>query len=79
MQRALEILGFGPCYHMRTCMNEFPRDNEMWMEAFRAKYDGIGDFGRTEWDQLLGQYSVSSGKSHLHRLSQVLRVRTVCL
>ena len=56
---ALELLGMGPCYHMRTCMNEFPRDNNMWMEAFRAKYDLVGSFEKKEWDQLLGHYSVS--------------------
>ncbi|KAL8873068.1 MAG: hypothetical protein Q9174_001406 [Haloplaca sp. 1 TL-2023] len=57
MQMALEKLGLGPCYHMRTAMNEYPRDNEMWMEAFQAKYDGIGTFGKEHWDQLLGHYS----------------------
>lgn len=39
-------------------MNEYPRDNIMWMEAFNAKYDGSGKFEREEWDQLLGHYSV---------------------
>lgn len=58
MQKALEQLGFGPCYHMRTCMNEYPRDNVMWMEAFNAKYDDGGKFEGKEWDQLLGHYSV---------------------
>ncbi|KAL8966373.1 MAG: hypothetical protein Q9183_003400 [Haloplaca sp. 2 TL-2023] len=57
MQMALEKLGLGPCYHMRTAMNEYPRDNEMWLEAFQAKYDGIGTFGKEQWDQLLGHYS----------------------
>ena len=58
MQKALEQLGFGQCYHMRTCMNEYPRDNVMWMEAFNAKYDDGRKFGRKEWDQLLAHYSV---------------------
>lgn len=26
----------------------------MWMQAFDAKYNGIGSFGREHWDQLLG-------------------------
>ncbi len=60
MQMALEQLGFGPCYHMRTAMNQYPRDCAMWLEAFQAKYDGIGAFEREQWDQLLGNYSVSS-------------------
>lgn len=39
-------------------MNEYPRDNVMWMEAFNAKYDDGGRFEGKEWDQLLGHYSV---------------------
>lgn len=69
MQKALEQLGFGPCYHMRTCMNEYPNDSVMWIEAFEAKYRGIGTFGRKEWDQLLGHYRVSSMTS---RISQAI-------
>lgn len=37
-------------------MNEYPRDNVMWMEAFNAKYDDGRNF--EGWDQLLGRYSV---------------------
>ena len=59
MQKALDQLGFGKCYHMRTAMNEYPRDCAMWLEAFEAKYDGKGSFGKKQWDQLLGHYSVS--------------------
>ncbi|KAI4190722.1 MAG: hypothetical protein L6R41_000584 [Letrouitia leprolyta] len=58
IQKALEILGLGPCYHMRTAMNEFPRDCAMWMQAFEAKFDGKGQpFTRQQWDQLLARYS----------------------
>ncbi|KAL8709497.1 MAG: hypothetical protein Q9220_005739 [cf. Caloplaca sp. 1 TL-2023] len=53
---ALERLGFGPCYHMRTAIAEKPHDCATWLEAFRAKYDGIGTFGKEQWDQLLGQH-----------------------
>ncbi|KAL8951565.1 MAG: hypothetical protein Q9222_002475 [Ikaeria aurantiellina] len=53
---ALEHLGFGPCYHMRTAITEYPHDCAMWLEAFRAKYDGIGTFGKEQWDQLLGNH-----------------------
>lgn len=46
---------------MRTAMNEYPRDCEMWLEALKSKYDGKGKvFGREEWDQLLGNFSVST-------------------
>jgi len=59
IQKSLEQLGFGPCYHMRTAMNQYPRDCAIWLEAFEAKYDGIGVFEKKQWDQLLGNYSVS--------------------
>ena len=59
MQKALEDLGYGKCYHMRTAMNQYPRDCAMWLEAFEAKYDGSGSFEKKQWDQLLGNYSVS--------------------
>ena len=44
---------------MRAAMNEYPRDCSMWLEAFQAKYDGVGTFEKEQWDQLLGRYSVS--------------------
>lgn len=59
IQKALEELGFGKCYHMRTAMNQYPRDCAMWLEALEAKYDGSRSFERQQWDQLLGKYSVS--------------------
>ena len=45
---------------MRTAMNQYPRDCAMWLEAFEAKYDGSGTFEKKQWDQLLGDYSVSN-------------------
>lgn len=33
---------------------ENPPDCLMWHDALNAKYKGEGDFGRKEWDQLLG-------------------------
>lgn len=39
---------------MRAASTETPRDCEMWTRAIRAKFDGEGDFGKAEWDQLLG-------------------------
>ncbi|KAK5122261.1 hypothetical protein LTR85_004171 [Meristemomyces frigidus] len=36
-------------------MNDNPRDAEMWIEAFQAKFEGKGrPFERKDWDQLLG-------------------------
>lgn len=39
---------------MRAASTETPRDNEMWIRAIKAKWDGEGEFGKREWDQLLG-------------------------
>ncbi|KAM3066198.1 hypothetical protein ACMFMG_012141 [Clarireedia jacksonii] len=39
---------------MRSASTETPRDCEMWMCALRAKYDGIGNFEKKDWDALLG-------------------------
>lgn len=39
---------------MRAASTETPRDCEMWLRAIRAKWDGEGEFGKQEWDQLLG-------------------------
>lgn len=39
---------------MRAASTETPRDNEMWIRAIKAKWDDEGEFGKEEWDQLLG-------------------------
>lgn len=54
MRKALERLGYGKCYHMMCASVENPPDCLMWHDALNAKYKGIGEFGRKEWDQLLG-------------------------
>lgn len=51
---ALERLGYLKCYHMMCASVENPPDCLMWHDALLAKYDGVGEFGRKEWDQLLG-------------------------
>ena len=38
---------------------ENPPDCLMWQDAFAAKYDGKGKFGKDEWDKLLGHCQVS--------------------
>lgn len=57
MCQALEILGFNATYHMTSVGNN-RRDASMWLDALRAKYDGVGRFGIAEWDQLLGHCQV---------------------
>ncbi|KAI0540367.1 P-loop containing nucleoside triphosphate hydrolase protein [Xylaria digitata] len=42
-------------YHMISASVDNPPDCLLWQRALSAKYNGIGDFGRQEWDQLLGR------------------------
>jgi hypothetical protein len=53
MCRAYEILGYPNPYHFSTVFAN-AKDADMWMEAFRAKFDGVGTFGKEQWDALLG-------------------------
>jgi hypothetical protein len=43
---------------MMSASMENPPDCLMWHDALNAKYDGVGEFGRKEWDQLLGDCQV---------------------
>lgn len=54
LRTALKELGFSDCYHMMSASVENPPDCLMWQDAFAAKYDGVGTFGREQWDQLFG-------------------------
>lgn len=54
LRTALKELGFDDCYHMMSASVENPPDCLMWQDAFAAKYDGVGKFGREEWDKLFG-------------------------
>ncbi|CZR69238.1 uncharacterized protein PAC_19138 [Phialocephala subalpina] len=55
MRAAMQQLGYVDTYHMMSCSIENPPDALMWMDALRAKYDGVGKpFTREDWDQLLG-------------------------
>ena len=67
LRTALKRLGYTDCYHMMSASVENPPDCLMWMDALTAKYDGIGTFGREQWDQLLGHCQVGihyPGSSH---------------
>ncbi len=55
IRKALLQLGYSDTYHGYEAAAENPQDCELWLEAFRAKFDGEGKvFGREEFDQLLG-------------------------
>ncbi|KAI9702215.1 MAG: hypothetical protein M1820_006297 [Bogoriella megaspora] len=58
LRTALKRLGYTDCYHMMSASVENPPDCLMWMDALTAKYDGVGTFGREQWDQLLGHCQV---------------------
>ncbi|KAK9780356.1 putative P-loop containing nucleoside triphosphate hydrolase protein [Seiridium cardinale] len=55
MRAAMKQLGYVDTYHMMNCSIENPPDALLWMDALRAKYDGVGKpFTREDWDKLLG-------------------------
>lgn len=54
LRTALVELGYKDCYHMMSASVENPPDCLMWSDALAAKYDGVGTFGREQWDQLFG-------------------------
>ena len=55
MRQAYSILGYESPYHFASIVQNC-RDADMWNEALRAKFDGVGKpYGRAEFDQLLGQ------------------------
>jgi hypothetical protein len=54
LRAALQELGYTDTYHMMSASVENPPDCLCWMDAFAAKYEGRGKFGREEWDSLLG-------------------------
>ncbi|KAI0975921.1 P-loop containing nucleoside triphosphate hydrolase protein [Xylaria arbuscula] len=54
MRAAMKQLGYVDTYHMMNCSIENPPDALLWMDALRAKYDGVGKFTRKDWDKLLG-------------------------
>ena len=56
MQTAFNLLGI-PCCHSFSLYNHV-HDCSLWISAFDAKFSGRGkQFTRTEWDQLLADYS----------------------
>ncbi|KAI1658732.1 hypothetical protein F4813DRAFT_395613 [Daldinia decipiens] len=55
IRAAMKKLGYVDTYHMMNCSIENPPDALLWMDALRAKYDGVGEpFTRKDWDKLLG-------------------------
>src|SRR5690349_13399140 len=69
MQSALQMLGFGPVMHgLNGWMHH--QNNLMWIDGLRAKLDDpssssaadihLKPFGRKEFDNLLGEYEVTS-------------------
>lgn len=58
MREAYAILGYPDPYHYASIFANI-RDADMWIEALRAKYKGVGKpYARAEFDQLLGHSGV---------------------
>jgi len=59
MKAALEILGFGPCYHMREILKSRPGYNDghlaLWSEHAHALAEGKPS--PIQWDRLLARYA----------------------
>lgn len=60
MVEALHELGISDVYHATSFYKHNPRDCDMWVEAFEAKFGNSGGkpFGRAQWDRLLGHCMV---------------------
>ncbi len=55
MREAYAILGYEQPYHFASIVGNC-KDADMWNEALRAKFEGLGKpYGRAEFDQLLGE------------------------
>lgn len=67
IRAALKQLGYNDTYHAGCIYTENPRDADMWVDAYRAKYHNEGKkFTREEWDKLLGHCMVWSATSIIH-------------
>lgn len=78
IRAALQRLGYNKAYHMMSASVENPPDCLMWHDALCAKYDGVGKFGRAEWDQLLGDCQVRQQQQR-SRILQELYLQTLKL
>jgi hypothetical protein len=58
MKQALVDLGYSDVYHMTSILTQNPRDADLWIKAFDACYGGKGEWGKKEWDALLGHCMV---------------------
>jgi hypothetical protein len=50
----------------------------MWHDALCAKYDGVGEFGRKEWDQLLGDCQVCLNGAKIEGKQPLMPLQAVC-
>ena len=68
MKTALNKLGYH-CYHMEQCLMNWKKYHpQYWLEALRAKYQGIGKpYGKSEFDKVLADYDVPTAlPNHFH-------------
>ena len=77
MRAALIELGFVDCYHMFSIIEENPKDADLWVEAFEAKFQGKGKlWGREEFDQVLGHCMVFSFPTTLKIWAHIFKAVT---
>jgi hypothetical protein len=65
MRTALEILGFGPCHHMRAVMSD---------EDQMAKWRAVAAGGAADWDSLLGGFGSCVDWPSAHYWPQLVTV-----
>ena len=58
IRAALKQLGYNDVYHYFSVLAENPRDSDLWIEAFKGKFQGAKPFSRADWDRLLGHCEV---------------------
>ena len=61
MRTALQKLGYSSVYHMTDAVGNDSGDPEKWNALFKQKYEGDGQnpITREQFDEILGNYTVS--------------------
>lgn len=63
-RQALKDLGHERVYHTYSIIFDEPDHGDIWVEAFKAKFENGSPFKGQDWDRLLGKYTVQI--SHLN-------------
>ena len=63
IRQALKDLGHERVYHTFSVYFDEPDHGDIWVEAFKGKFEGGKPFRGNDWERLLGKYTAR--KSHL--------------